>query len=148
MNNTSTLIIKTAAVTAAGLITYFVLMNALNLSKIVELRFFNFVIIFGGIYYLLKTFRINQGGKIEYVFGLGIGAFTSLLTSVFFAGFIYFYLTYFDQAFMDYLITQRSGLTPVNAAFVIIVEGTTSGACISLALMQYYQRKVSKMKSV
>lgn len=137
-NNKSSLIYKTAGFTALALIIFFLLMKFLSLITIVELRFFNFLIIYLGVRYVLMETKKNNNGKLEYLQGMGTGFLTAVLTALFFGIFVLLYLQFIDAKLMQFIIeTQPFGtyLNPASASLVVVMEGAASGAIIVFALM-------------
>jgi hypothetical protein len=144
--------IVTGLLTSLALIGYFMLMKALGLSQILELRFFNFVImsvgLFIGISYYKRSVPFNQE---FYLKGLAQGAMITLVTVVSFALFISFYLNYFDQPLLEHIratfSTQKiDGFSIFTAVFM---EGLASGMIITFCAMQYLKREgSSKPKQV
>ena len=135
---TSTSFFKVASITALGLILFFLLMKLLNLITIVELRFVNFFILLIGIRYILLKRRKESQGKLEYLSGMMLGFMTSVMASVLFSCFVFFYLSFIDHTLMQYIITTQpfgSYLSPGGAALIIVAEGAASGAILSFALM-------------
>jgi hypothetical protein len=128
---------KIAALTALGLIVFFLLMKLLNLNTIVELRFLNVLILLVGVRYVLLRKRAENGGKLDYLQGMMSGFMTAFVAAVLFAVFVFIYLN-IDSAFMLYLRnTQPFGnyLTPASSSIITILEGAASGAIITFMLM-------------
>src|SRR5690242_12489439 len=114
---------KVAALTAGGLILFFLLMKLFNLATIVEFRFFNIIILLIGVRYILLQERMQNDNKLEYLDGMMTGFMTAFLSAAMFSIFIFIYLN-LDTGFMHYLkITQPFGtyLTPASAALVILI---------------------------
>src|SRR5256885_6287425 len=84
---------KVAALSALGMIVFFLLMKLAGLVTIVEFRFLNFIIMFIGIRYMLLSERRAQEGKLDYLPGMLTGFMTALFTSLFFAVFVFTYLS-------------------------------------------------------
>jgi hypothetical protein len=128
---------KVSALTALGIVCFFLLMKLFGLNTIVELRFLNVLIILVGVRYVLVHKRAENGGKLEYLNGIIAGFMTAFLAAVIFAVFIFIYLN-LDSAFMLYLRnTQPFGnyLTPASSSIITVLEGAASGAIISFMLM-------------
>ena len=133
---------KVAAITAASLIAFFLLMKLVNLSTVVELRFLNIFIVLFGVRYILLRKREDNGGKLEYLNGMMAGFMTAFLAAVIFAAFIFIYLNV-DTSFMLFLKnTQPFGayLTPASASLIMVLEGAASGAILSFMLMHTLNR--------
>jgi hypothetical protein len=133
---------KVAALTAAGIIAFFLLMKLVHLNTVVELRFLNIFIVLFGVRYILLRKREENGGKLAYLDGMMTGFMTAFLSAVLFAVFIFIYLN-IDSAFMFYLkATQPFGtyLTPASASLITVLEGAASGAILSFMLMHTINR--------
>ncbi len=132
----NTNVYKVATYTALGMILFFLLMKLIGLVTLVELRFFNFFIMFLGVRYkLLETRRVNDG-KLEYLQGMLTGFLTSLFTAIFFAIFIFIYLS-IDHSFLAYIkATQPFGsyLSASSAALITVIEGVAGGSILTFAL--------------
>lgn len=128
---------KISALTALGLIAFFLLMKLLNLNTIVELRFLNVFFLLIGVRYILIRKRSENDGKLDYLQGMMSGFMTAFVAAVLFSGFVFIYLN-IDLGFMHYLReTQAFGnyLTPASSAIITVLEGAASGAIITFMLM-------------
>lgn len=146
-NQSSASFYKVAAITALGLGIFFILMKFLDLVTIVELRFVNFFILLLGVRKTLLDKRKANNGRLEYLPGMLHGFMTAFLASVYFAGFVFLYLSFLDKTLMEFIrSTQPFGnyLSPGGAALIIILEGVASGAILSFALMHLYNRDSSQ----
>jgi hypothetical protein len=133
---------KVAALTASGMIVFFIIMKLIGLVTIVELRFFNFFIMFLGVRYKLLEARRANDGKLEYLQGMLTGFLTSLFTAVFFAVFIFIYLT-IDSSFLAYIkATQPFGsyISAASAALITVIEGVAGGSIITFAMTHILNR--------
>jgi|GEM_PF-486436 len=133
---------KTGFITFLALLAYFMIMKFLGLSHILELRFFNFVILAVGICYGINKFKHDSHESDFYLKGWAIGMVVSFVSLFLFALFMSFYLIYFDKSLMEEIqktttlgFTFTSGL---NIFFSIIMEGMASASIITLAAMAYY----------
>jgi len=138
----------TGVVTALALISYFLLMKVLGLAEILELRFFNFVIIATAIFIGIRNYKAKLHEQEFYLKGLGQGMFISAVTVVIFGVFMGFYLAYFDPALMDRIRSYASVgqyLDPLMVVFAIFLEGMASGAIITFAVMQYLKSNGSEV---
>lgn len=128
-------------ITSLALAAYFLIMKALNLAQMIELRFFNFLIIAVAICYGIVSLKHKLNEQEFYLKGLAQGFIISAVTVVLFAAFISFYLTYFDPLLFEEIKTkvayrQMDGITIFVSIFM---EGMASGAIITFAAMQYYK---------
>jgi hypothetical protein len=133
---------KVAAISASGMIVFFLLMKLAGLVTIVELRFFNVFIMFAGIRYKLLEARRANDGTLEYLQGMLTGFLTSLFTAIFFAVFIFIYLS-IDSSFLTYIkATQPFGsyISPASAGLITVIEGVAGGSIITFALTHILNR--------
>lgn len=132
--------------TALGLIVYFILMKLAGQEANFVLRFFNFLIVIAGIYFLFKKMYGGTSNFPSYFEGLGSGLVLTVTAVVLFVGFMAIYVPVIDPDFIHVLENSQiwgNNLTLAQAAFAIIIEGIASGAVISFALMQHFKRKLS-----
>jgi hypothetical protein len=135
--------IRYGLLSAAGFIAFFLLMRAVGLAQVLELRAFNFFILVTGIAFAIQKLRREENGSVPYLEGLVCGALTVLVSVVVFSVFIFAYLQFISPEFMAYI--QQHGmfgrfLNPVMAAVSIFIEGTFSGLIVSFGIMQYMKR--------
>ena len=146
-NSIQRLGILTGLFTSLILACYFLLMKVFGLAQIVELRYLNFFILFGGILYAYRHFR-QPGHNIEYLPGIGLGILTAAASVIPFAVFMYAYFTFLDPALLETIkngkVVMGDYITPFAITGTVIMEGLSSGAIISFALMQYYKSGFEK----
>lgn len=143
--------IKYGALTAVGLIVYFLLMKLFGLETNFLLRIFNFVFIVAGIYALLKTLYSPPNEGPSYFAGLGSGIVLTVTAIVIFLVFLGAYVTYIDPTFMQVLEDSQiwgADLELVEITFAIFVEGLASGLIISFALMQYFKKSINSKNAI
>lgn len=132
--------IVTGVITSLTLIAYFMLMKVLGLAHILELRFFNFVIIAIALFISIRKYKERLHEREFYLKGLGEGMMVTATTTVIFGVFMGFYLAYMDRALLETIKTTASVgeyLDPLMIVFSIFLEGMASGAVITFAIMQY-----------
>lgn len=130
-----------------GLIAYFFLLKLLGMDTIFELRYFNAVIVFFGLYSVIKK-ALNSAPDNYYLTGLATGFLTTITTVVSITLFLFFYTTFVDPNLIDLLAQSgifSAKLTPFILSLIILVEGIASGLIFSFILMQY-MRSVSYQK--
>jgi hypothetical protein len=128
-----------AFLTTLGLGLYFMLMRTLGLAEYTTLRFFNFVILFSGIFKSISTFKDILGHDFTYFRGLIMGIKTALFTAFMFAASILIYST-FDANFVGNILLEGriSGTTSIFGLIgVILIEAISSGFISSFMCMQY-----------
>jgi len=132
--------IVTGVITSLALIAYFMLMKVLGLAHVLELRFFNFIIIATALFISIRKYKERLHEREFYLKGLGEGMMVTATTTVIFGIFMGFYLAYMDPALMDIIRAESSFgryLDPLMVVFSIFLEGMASGAVITFAIMQY-----------
>ncbi|MCW3085309.1 MAG: hypothetical protein JWP12_2675 [Bacteroidetes bacterium] len=124
---------------AFTLAAYFLVMQALNLAQMIELRFFNVLIIAGGICYGIVSLKNKLDEEEFYLKGLAQGIIISAFAVIFFALFISIYLSYFDTLLLEEIKTKTAykQLDGTTIFVSIFMEGMASGAIITFAAMQY-----------
>ncbi|RAU81995.1 DUF4199 domain-containing protein [Pontibacter arcticus] len=143
--------LKYGVLTAAGLILYFLLMKLIGLSHIVELRFFNGLILAAGIILSIRTFKKVNNQKIGYFQGLGAGLITAVIATVLFAAFMLVLLKTGNNDLLQVLAADKYfgdqiEHTPGIVVFsVLLLEGIFSGAMISFIAMQYFKQRSYKV---
>ncbi|WP_347159049.1 DUF4199 domain-containing protein [Pontibacter chitinilyticus] len=143
--------LKYGILTAAGLILYFLLMDLLGLTHIVELRFLNGIIMALGVTLAIRALKIMNQGRLGYFKGLGTGAITAVSGSVLFAVFMILYIKIGDGEFLralsvDNYFGQRLTTTPGLVIFIVVMlEGVISGLMVSFIAMQYFKTKDNKV---
>jgi hypothetical protein len=140
--------IRNGLLTALALVAYFMLMNFLNLTHVLWLRYFNFIIMTAGVFYSIKIYKSKvQPEKLNYLEGLAVGFLTAFVSVFSFSFFIYFYLRSLNPGFMDYLHANEfmgQYLNAGAASFIIFIEGISSGAIASFVSMQYFKGSLLK----
>ncbi|MBB6610099.1 DUF4199 domain-containing protein [Pontibacter sp. Tf4] len=139
--------LKYGVLTALGLIGYFLLMRLIGLSHILELRFFNAIVLAIGIVLVLRAYKRMMHGHIGYLKGLATAFLTSLVATLLFSVFMLVYIKGFDDSLLrviseDQMLGERIATTPGIVIFmVLMMEGVISGAMIGFIAMQFFKRQ-------
>ncbi|MDP3555975.1 MAG: DUF4199 domain-containing protein [Bacteroidota bacterium] len=135
-----------------GLIFYFILMRLLNLHHVIELHYFNIVVLFFGLRYAIKRI-ISRNGEIRYFEGLKSGVVVTLISIFIFNVFMLLYETIIDPSFLEFLrenIVQGHSFSSqqviINVIGILTIEGLSSGFIMTFSLMQYYKAESSETK--
>src|SRR5689334_21556187 len=107
---------------AAGLIVFFLIMNAIGLGHHVELRLLNLVILTAGVWAALKKFQQTHSEHLNYFRGLIMGVATAGFGSLVFGVFLVFYLK-IDTGMMEALVQNEAMgryLNPYITSFIIV----------------------------
>jgi hypothetical protein len=141
---------KTGAFTFLALVTYFMIMKLFGLSHILELRFFNFVILAFGISYGINKLKRDLQESDFYLKGWAQGIYIAVVSVILFSLFMSIYLSYFDEPLMQRIRgTTTLGFTVASGFhifFAIFMEGMASAVVITLGAMQYF-KSVGKTKT-
>jgi hypothetical protein len=128
---------------AASLVVYFLLMKLLGLETNFYLRIFNFVILVGGVYFLMRNEIIRSTQSVTYFEGLGLGLRATISSVIVFLFFLAGYINFFDPEFMKILQESEiwgTDITLPQAVTGILIEGIASSVVISFAWMQYFKK--------
>jgi hypothetical protein len=129
-----------------ALIVYFLAMKLLGLEHNFYLRIFNFVILIGGVYLLLRREFFQTDKSISYFEGLGLGLRATITAVLVFLVFLAIYVKVFDPGFIEVLEESQiwgTNITLNQAAIGIFIEGMASAIAISFAWMQYFKKYTS-----
>jgi len=133
-------VIKSGLLITAGLVAYFLLMRVAGLAEVTELRALNALIMFSGVYLAVREFKkSNFGVGFDYLSGIAVGFFTSMVVAISFSIFVGLYVT-IDPVFLAAIVAdnpQKEFLNPWTASMVIFIEGIASGFLFSYTAMQY-----------
>lgn len=124
---------------ALGLVLYFVVMYAVGLVYIVELRLLNVFILLAGVYYALKQYSRTHAGHLNYFRGLVIGVATSTIGASTFAVLLFILLEADHDLLRTILANEPMGehLNPFIAAATIMLEGVFSGFFVTFILLNW-----------
>jgi hypothetical protein len=122
-----------------GLVVYFLLMYALGFIHVVELRFFNVLIMFAGIYFAVMQYRRLHDGNISYFRALTLGTATAFIGATTFGIFLFFFLKLEGNLMQSIQQNEPIGryLNPYIATCVVMMEGVISGFGLSYLLVNY-----------
>lgn len=136
---------KVGFITFLSLVAYFMIMKFFGLSHVLELRFFNFIILGVGIGYGINKLKNELQESDFYMKGWGEGMIISLVSIILFALFMSIYLSYFDEELMQHIreVTTLgfNATTGMHVFFAILIEGIASAVVITLGAMQYFKSK-------
>lgn len=138
--NIETSAVKVGLMTFFGLAGYFFLMKLLGLTHILELRFLNFVILATGISVGIVRLKRELHENDFYLKGLAHGVYITVVSVIFFAGFMALYLSLVDLELLgDIKQKAPMGFTISGTSIfgALMMEGLASGVIISFIAMQY-----------
>lgn len=122
-----------------ALTAYFLLMYAVGLIHVVELRFINVLFMIAGVYYALRQYRTNHNGELNYFRALALGTATGFIATTTFGIFLFFFLQLEGNLMEAIRVNEPIGryLNPYIATCVVMVEGALSGFGVSYLLVNY-----------
>ncbi len=135
--------LKAGLIVSISLIIYFMIMRFFNLTGSVIAWSFNLVILFTGIYFTYRYYRIKTKPNIDYLPGMLLGSITTLVSAGIFTIFVYLFFSSVDASQLlllnDNILFLGEGVTALRVAGATVVEGISSGIVISFMMMQYYK---------
>jgi hypothetical protein len=122
-----------------GLTVYFLLMYAVGLIHVIELRFLNLFIMVAGIYLAIVQYRRTHDGSISYFRALALGTATGFIGTTTFGIFLFFFLKLEGNLMESIQRNEAIGpyLNPYIASCVVMVEGVFSGLGLSYVLTNF-----------
>lgn len=141
--------LRIGLITSAALLAYFFLMKILGLHLVLELRFFNAVILAVGVCVGLAKLKREHPNGEYYLQGLGEGFFISVIATVPFALAISLYTLYVDAELLGQVTATFSKSIYINALNIftgLAMEGIASGTIIGFVAMQYFKRNHEQEK--
>ena len=142
MKTTSSVSLKYGLIIAIALIAYFMLLKLIGLHLNPWFRLFNGVIMATGLYQAIKFYK-KDNNAFNYTNGFVTAVLTGFFATVIFALFMAIYMFHFDVAFMDHLL--KNWVPDMNYGggiliFIILVEGLSSSAVLTLMFMQIFKK--------
>lgn len=134
--------LKWGLIVFALLSMYFFALQLLGYVHVIELRAFNGVIMYFGVYKAIKEFKASDH-DFNYFQGLGTGVITAFISSLIFSIFGLFYLSIINPEFMESIRQNEPFGLYINkfgAVIQIFIEGVASGCLISYANMQLLKK--------
>lgn len=123
------------------LIAFFLLMKSFGLIHNFNLRIFNSLFLFSGIFLAIRNLKSKNQGDLNYLSGLGLGLITSLVAAILFSLFVFSYVN-LDPAFMTSIKEnepQGIYLNEFGVLVLIFIEAFASGLLFTYASMQYFK---------
>lgn len=135
--------LRSGLFTAVFLIIYFLFMRSLGLTGNAFAWGFNFIILYAGINFCYRYYRVRTDPNVEYLPGMLLGTEVTFVSVIVFSLFLYVYFSSVNPGLVNSLgsnvLFMSDVVTPMRAAAATFIEGLSSGVVISFAMMQYYQ---------
>ncbi|GAA5039799.1 hypothetical protein GCM10011506_39480 [Marivirga lumbricoides] len=132
----------------SGLLIYFLIMKALGLAHISELRIFNAVFMFAGIFYTIRTFK-KRTDNFSFFRSLGAGFLAASSATLIFSLFMMAYAAFLNPDFLSNInITRSFGvfgdkINPFVIGIVTLSEGMFSGSIMTLGVALWFKRQLT-----
>jgi uncharacterized membrane protein YhaH (DUF805 family) len=122
-----------------GVTVFFLLMYALGLQHVIELRFLNLLIMLAGVYFAMMQYRRLHDGQINYFRALSLGTATAFIGATTFGIFLFFFLKLEGNLMTSIQENEPIGryLNPYIVACAVMLEGVFSGLGLSYILVNY-----------
>jgi hypothetical protein len=143
--------IVSGLITGAVLAAYFLLMQALGFAEVLELRFFNFVILAIGICMAIRKYKKDLHTREFYLQGWAQGIYTCAIATIFFVLIMFVNLSFFNTGLMRYIqtnVAEGQTLSPFTIFLSVIMEGMAGGFVITLGAMQYFKSQGVRKEKV
>jgi len=123
----------------AGLLLYFLVMYAIGLVNVAELRLLNLIVMGAGIYFALKQYRRTHHGELNYFRALVVGVATAFIGTSTFVLFLFIFMQ-FQKNFLHSVLAGEALSPYMNtyiATFAVWIEGIFSGFIMTFVLINY-----------
>lgn len=142
MNSSASVAIKYGFITAIGLIAYFLILKLMEIHTIPWFRLLNGLVMASGIYLAIKHYKSVSGNSFNYTNGFKVGVVSGFIATFVFALFMGIYMFHIDVEFMNTLL--KDWFRDMNYGggiliFIIIIEGLSSTAVLTLMFMQIFK---------
>lgn len=142
--------LKYGLILFGSLTSFFLLMWIFNQADKTWLRVFNGVIHIIVLYFAIKKYR-NKSPETygNYLSGVSLGLYTSIIGSLLFAGFIALFISLnpaFEQSLTS-AIPYNMDFIPLSAALFVVVEGIVAGLIGSYVVTRYINMQWLKEKT-
>jgi hypothetical protein len=127
--------------TVCGLsyIGFFLLMSALGLMHVTELRVFNYIVLVGATFLMLRKWIADTHHYIPFLKVVSTAFFTGLWSFIILSVFMYIYSIY-NRELYDLFILKTAGTFDSWPQFVVLFEGAGASIVTAFFMMQYFRR--------
>ncbi len=120
-------------------IGFFLLMNAFGLMHVTELRVFNYVVLVGATFLLIRKWIADSHHYIPFLKVVSTAFFTGLWSFIVFAVFLYFF-SLFNTDLHDLFILKTGGTFASWPQFIVLFEGAGASIVTAFFMMQYFRK--------
>jgi hypothetical protein len=132
----------------SGLVIYFLIMKAFGLAHISELRIFNGVFMFAGVFYAIRTYK-KRNPDFGFFKFLGTGFLAASSATFVFSVFMMIYAAFLNPDFLTSIdVTRAFGvfgneINPFVVGLIVLSEGMFSGSIITLGIALWYKKQLT-----
>lgn len=120
-------------------IGFFLLMSALGLMHVTELRVFNYIVLVGATFLMLRKWIAETHHYIPFLKVVATAFFTGLWSFILLAAFMYVY-SFYNRELYDLFILKTAGTFNSWPQFVVLFEGAGASIVTAFFMMQYFRR--------
>lgn len=120
-------------------IGFFLLMSAFGLMHVTELRVFNYIVLVGATFLMLRKWVRDSHHYIPFLKVVGATFFTGLWSFVVLSIFLIIYSKY-NQELYDLFLLKTRGTLDTWPQFVVLFEGAGASIVTAFLMMQYFRR--------
>lgn len=120
-------------------IGFFLLMSALGLMHVTELRVFNYVVLVGATFLMIRKWIAESHHYIPFLKVVSAAFFTGLWSFILLAAFMYVYSLY-NRELYELFQLKTGGSFNSWPQFVVLFEGAGASIVTAFFMMQYFRR--------
>jgi hypothetical protein len=127
--------------TVCGLsyIGFFLLMKAFGLMHVTELRVFNYIVLVGATFLMLRKWIMESHHYIPFLKVVSTSFFTGLWSFILLSVFMIVY-SYYDRELYDLFVLKTAGTFDSWPQFIVLFEGAGASIVTAFFMMQYFRR--------
>ena len=120
-------------------IAFFLVMKALGLMHVTELRVFNYVILLGATFLMIRKWVVDSHHYVPFLRVVAATFFTGLWSFIVFGAFLLFYSMY-DEELLRLFLQKTGGSFDTWPSIVVLFEGAGVSIITAFLLMQYFRK--------
>lgn len=120
-------------------IGFFLLMRELGLMHVTELRVFNYIVLVGAVFVMLRKWVMETHHYIPFLKVVGAAFFTGLWSFIVFSLFLVIWTNY-DYELYNLFLKKTHGTFDTWPEFVVLFEGAGASIVTAFFMMQYFRR--------
>lgn len=120
-------------------IGFFLLMSAFGLMHVTELRAFNYLVLLGASFLMLRKWIRDSHHYVPFLKVFSTTFFTGMWSFIILSAFLIIYSQY-NTELHDLFILKTQGTFTTFPQFVVLFEGAGASMVAALLMMQYFRR--------